>query len=285
MLNFLLIDELIKNALAEDIGTGDITTNTTIDENILIQGIFIAKESGIICGLDVCRRVFFLVDENIKFTLNNNISDGKEIKKGDIIATVSGNARSILNAERVSLNLLQHMSGIATQTYDSVKQVSHTKAKIADTRKTTPCMRVLEKYAVKIGGGVNHRFNLADGILIKDNHIAANGGSINGGIKKAVESARKNAPHTLKIEVECENIDEVRQALEAGADIIMLDNMTNDEMKKAVEFISGRAITEASGNMGEKNLTEVAETGVDIISIGALTHSVKNLDISLKLKI
>ena len=284
MLNFLLIDELIKNALAEDIGTGDITTNATIDKNNVIKGSFIAREDGIICGLDVCRRVFFLVDEKIEFILSENISDGKSIKNGDVIAEISGKACSILNAERVSLNLLQHMSGIATQTHNSVMQVSHTKAKISDTRKTTPCMRVLEKYAVKTGGGVNHRFNLADGILIKDNHIAANGGSVNGGIKKAVEAARKNAPHTLKIEVECENIEEVAQALEAGADIIMLDNMTNEEMKKAVEFIAGRAITEASGNMGKKDLTAVAETGVDIISIGALTHSVKNLDISLKLK-
>ena len=280
MLNFLLIDDLIKNALAEDIGTGDITTNAAIDKDCMMQGKFIAKEDGIICGLDVCGRVFYLVDEKIKFLPETNIVDGASIKKGDIIATISGSARSILNGERVSLNLLQHMSGIATQTYNSVKQVSHTKAKISDTRKTTPCMRVLEKYAVKTGGGVNHRFNLADGILIKDNHIAASGS-----IKKAVEAARKNAPHTLKIEVECENIDEVRQALEAGADIIMLDNMTNEEMAKAVEFISGKAITEASGNMGEKDLAAAAETGVDIISIGALTHSVKNLDISLKLKI
>ena len=285
MLNFLLIDEFIKDALAEDIGTGDITTNTTIVKDSVIAGRFIAKEDGIICGLEVCRRVFYLIDETIEFVLSEDIFDGKELKKGDIIATVSGNACGILIAERVSLNLLQHMSGIATQTYNSVKQVSHTKAKICDTRKTTPCMRTLEKYAVKIGGGVNHRFNLADGILIKDNHIAANGGSINGGIKKAVEAARKNAPHTLKIEVECENIDEVNQALEVGADIIMLDNMTNEEMKAAVEFIAGKAITEASGNMGEKDLTAVAETGVDIISIGALTHSVKNLDISLKFKL
>jgi nicotinate-nucleotide pyrophosphorylase (carboxylating) len=285
MLNFMLIDKLIKDALAEDIGTGDITTNATVDEKNTVTGRFIAKESGILCGLDVCKRVFFLVDEEIKFAPCADMSDGKEIKKGDIIAAISGKARSVLNAERVSLNLLQHMSGIATQTHESVKSVSGTNAKISDTRKTTPCMRVVEKYAVKTGGGVNHRFNLSDGILIKDNHIAANGGSAGGGIKKAVEAARKNAPHTLKIEVECENIDEVAQALEAEADIIMLDNMTNEDMKKAVEFISGRAITEASGNMGEKDLRLVAETGVDIISIGALTHSVKNLDISLKFMI
>ena len=199
------------------------------------------------------------------------------IKKGDIIAEVSGNARNLLTGERVGLNLMQRMSGIATRTHEAVMQVEGTNAKIADTRKTTPGLRVIEKMAVKVGGGTNHRFNLADGILIKDNHIVAAGG-----ITAAVKAARKNAPHTLKIEVEVESLDELREALDAGADIIMLDNMDNDTMREAVKITNGKALTEASGNMGDKDLYEVAKTGVDIISIGALTHTVRSLDISLK---
>jgi len=271
----IVTDEIIINALKEDIGTGDITTNSTISEDKTVIGRFTAKKDGIICGLDICERVFEILDKNIKFTANKK--DGEAVKTGDIIAVVSGNARNVLTAERTALNLLQRMSGIATQTAEAVKQVAGTKTKIADTRKTTPSLRIFEKYAVKTGGGTNHRFNLADGILIKDNHITAAGGIIN-----AVERARANAPHTLKIEVECETMKNVEDALTAKADIIMLDNMTNEDMKKAVEFINGRAITEASGNMGEKDLRPVAETGVDIISIGALTHSVTSLDISLK---
>jgi len=274
-LNNLIIDEIILNALKEDIGTGDITTNATISKNKKITGRFTAVYDGMICGLDVCKRVFEILDADIKFTAHKK--DGEEIKKGDLIAEVSGNARNVLTAERTALNLLMRMSGVATQTSRAAAQIAGTKAKIADTRKTTPGLRVLEKYAVKTGGGVNHRFNLADGILIKDNHITASGG-----ITAAIKSARENAPHTLKIEVECENIEAVKEAVAAKADIIMLDNMTTEEMKNAVDFISGRAITEASGNMGDKNLREAAETGVDIISIGALTHSVKSLDISLK---
>ena len=274
-INNIIIDELITNALKEDIGTGDITTNTTIPEDKTAAGRFIAKEDGIICGLDVCERVFKILDDNIKFTANKK--DGEFIKTGEIIAAVSGNARNVLTAERTAINLLQRMSGIATQTSKVVAQVSGTKAKIADTRKTTPSLRVLEKYAVKTGGGTNHRFNLADGILIKDNHITAAGGIIN-----AVERARENAPHTLKIEVECETMKDVEDAIAAKVDIIMLDNMSNEDMKKAMDFINGRAVTEASGNMGDKDLRAVAETGVDIISIGALTHSARSLDISLK---
>ena len=270
-----ITDEIILNALKEDIGTGDITTNTTIPEDKIVTGRFVAKENGIICGLEICERVFKILDENIKFTANKK--DGDSVKDGEIIATVHGNARNVLTAERTSINLLQRMSGIATETAQAVAQVAGTKAKIADTRKTTPGIRVLEKYAVKTGGGTNHRFNLSDGILIKDNHIAAAGGIIN-----AVEAARLNAPHTLKIEVECENMKDVEAAIIAKADIIMLDNMTNEDMKRAVDFINGRAITEASGNMGDKDLRPAAETGVDIISIGALTHSVRSLDISLK---
>ena len=271
----IIIDEIIINALKEDIGTGDITTNTTIPEDKTAFGRFIAVEDGIICGLDVCERVFKILDENIEFTPNKK--DGESVAQGEIIAAVAGNARNVLTAERTALNILQRMSGIATQTAKAVEQVAGTKAKIADTRKTTPGLRVLEKYAVKIGGGTNHRFNLADGILIKDNHIVAAGGIIN-----AVERARANAPHTLKIEVECETMKNVGDAITAKADIIMLDNMSNEDMKKAVDFINGRAVTEASGNMGDKDSRAVAETGVDIISIGALTHSVRSLDISLK---
>lgn len=283
MLNFLLIDKIIKNALEEDIGTGDITTNSTIGGEVIADGRFIAKESGILCGIDVAARVFEILDSTTVFKAF--FSDGDRIKKGEIIACVSGRAANLLIAERTALNLLQLMSGIATNTAFYAEKLAGTGVSIADTRKTTPSLRVLEKYAVKTGGGTNHRFNLADGILIKDNHIAANGGTRNGGIKKAVESARKNAPHTLKIEVECEDMDDVAQAVEAGADIIMLDNMTVGEMKNAVEFIAGRAKTEASGNMDEKDLLEVAGTGVDIISMGALTHSVRSLDISLKFNI
>ncbi|MCL2775468.1 MAG: carboxylating nicotinate-nucleotide diphosphorylase [Oscillospiraceae bacterium] len=269
------IDEIIIEALREDIGTGDITTNTTVPQDKIAAGHFIAKADGIVCGMEACERVFKIIDDGIEFTANKK--DGDIVVKGEIIAAIRGNARSVLIAERTALNLLQRMSGVATQTADAVAKVAGTKAKIADTRKTTPGLRVLEKYAVKVGGGTNHRFNLADGILIKDNHIAAAGGIIN-----AVESARANAPHTLKIEVECETMKEVGDAIAARADIIMLDNMSNEDMKKAVGYINGRAVTEASGNMGDKDLREVAETGIDIISIGALTHSVRSLDISLK---
>ncbi|MBO7157036.1 MAG: carboxylating nicotinate-nucleotide diphosphorylase [Clostridia bacterium] len=273
----LNLNDLIEKALKEDVGTGDITTLSTIPADKTITGRFIAKETGILCGVDVARAVFAFVDPAIE--LNFSYKDGDKIEKGEVIATVSGLARSILTGERLALNLLQHMSGVATRTGEAVAKVQGTRARIADTRKTTPGLRVLEKYAVKCGGGSNHRFNLADGVLIKDNHIEAAGG-----ITAAVEMARRNIPHTLKIEVEIETFEQLEEALAASADIIMLDNMSNEDMKKAVEIVAGRAITEASGNMGEKDLRAVAETGVDLISIGALTHSVKALDISLKFK-
>lgn len=273
-----LVTGIIAMALNEDVGTGDITTETTIPEDKKAYGRFIAKEDMIICGLSVAELVFHTVDGKIEFCAN--VKDGDFVKKGDIIATVTGNARNVLTGERTALNLLQRMTGIATRTNEAVKCVEGTNAKIADTRKTTPGLRVLEKYAVRVGGGTNHRFNLADGILIKDNHIA-----VSGGITNAVKNARKSAPHTLKIEVEVENEEMLHEAIEAGADIIMLDNMTNDEMKKCVEITNGRALLEASGNMGDKDLKAVAETGVDLISIGALTHSVKAADISLKFTI
>jgi nicotinate-nucleotide pyrophosphorylase (carboxylating) len=273
----LNLNDLIEKSLKEDIGTGDITTNSTIPAHKTITGRFLAKESGILCGVEVVRAVFSFVDPTISVDFIKK--DGEKIEKGEVIATISGLARSILTGERLALNLLQHMSGIATRTGEAVEKVKGTGARIADTRKTTPGLRVLEKYAVKCGGGSNHRFNLADGVLIKDNHIEAAGS-----ITAAVQMARNNIPHTLKIEVEVETFEQLQEALDAGADIIMLDNMSNEDMKKAVEIVGGRALTEASGNMGEKDLRAVAETGVDLISIGALTHSVKALDISLKFK-
>jgi len=274
-MNYIGLDEFLLNALKEDIGTGDITTNTCIDASSVSRGRFVAKASGVVCGLPVLQRVFALLDPHV--TVTALCADGDSVKKGGVIARIEGPSRSILTGERVALNLLQHLSGVATATAAAVRAVAGTGAAIADTRKTTPGMRVLEKYAVKTGGGSNHRFNLSDGVLIKDNHIAAAGG-----IAAAVALVRKNVPHTLKIEVETENMDQVREALEAGADIIMLDNMDNGQMQEAVQYIDGRALTEASGNMGERDLHAVAETGVDIISIGALTHTVDALDISLR---
>ena len=273
-----MLDTLILNALSEDVGTGDITTESTIPEDRVAHGKYRAKESGVLCGIGVAERVFALINPSIRFTAYKK--DGDRIEKGEIIAEVVGKATDVLTGERVGLNLMQRMSGIATRTSEACAQVEGTGAKICDTRKTTPGLRVIEKYAVKVGGGTNHRFNLADGILIKDNHIVAAGS-----ITAAVKAARANAPHTLKIEVEVEDFDQLDEALAAGADIIMLDNMSCADMTKAVGIVAGRAITEASGNMGDRNLREVAECGVDLISIGALTHSVRSLDISLKFTI
>ena len=274
-MNYIGLDDFLLSALKEDLGTGDITTNSCIPESAESVGRFIAKDDGVVCGIDVLTRVFYLVDPRVQ--VKPVINEGAAVKKGDIIATIEGPSRSILSGERVALNLIQHMSGIATATSKAVEAVRGTAARITDTRKTTPGLRVLEKYAVKAGGGANHRFNLADGVLIKDNHIKAAGG-----ITEAVTMTRGNIPHTLKIEVETETMEQVREAVEAGADIIMLDNMTNEQMAEAVKYIGGRAQTEASGNMGERDLLAVAKTGVDIISIGSLTHTVKALDISLK---
>ena len=269
------IDHLIRTALREDIGTGDITTASTVSPDAVIAGHYVAKEDGIVCGLDIVRRVFEALSDDVEYV--PLVHDGDPVKRGDEIAKVSGNAVAILSGERVGLNLLQHLSGIATYTRRLVDTVKGTNVRITETRKTTPGLRVLEKYAVRIGGGASHRFGLSDGILIKDNHLVAAGG-----ITAAVKSARLRAPHTLKIEVETETLDQVREAIAAGADIIMLDNMDCPTMIEAVGIIDGRAVTEASGNMGSRDLMEVAKTGVDVISIGALTHSVKALDISLK---
>ena len=273
--SYLGMDDFLRDALNEDIGTGDVTTLCCVPENSTSTGAFKVKEPGVICGLSVVKRVFALLDERVVVT--PLVKDGQPVVTGNVIAGVSGPSRSILTGERTALNILQHMSGVATRTYEAVHAIAGTGARIVDTRKTTPGLRVLDKYAVRCGGGFNHRFNLSDGVLIKDNHIAASGG-----IAAAVDSARAGCPHTLKIEIETETIDQVREALAAGADIIMLDNMSLEMMSEAVMLINGQALTEASGNMGERDLKAVAGTGVDLISIGALTHSVKALDISLK---
>ncbi len=275
MLDMRSVDKVIHMALEEDLGAGDITTMSTVPEDRRIHGRYIAKESGVLCGLPIAARVFQLLDPAVCFTAHGK--DGDAVQKGDVIAEVEGPARSVLIGERTGLNLMQRLSGIATRTSEAVAAVAGTKARIADTRKTTPGLRALEKYAVRVGGGSNHRFNLADGVLIKDNHITAAGS-----ITAAVQAARALAPHTLKIEVEVENFAMLEEALAAGADIIMLDNMGNEQMAEAVRRVAGHAIVEASGNMGDKDLKAVAETGVDLISIGALTHTIRALDISLK---
>ena len=271
----LVIDPLISSALAEDIGTGDITTDSVIPPSTQIRGRLIAKEDGCICGLPVFCRVYALLDSAV--IIERVVNDGSTVKKGDIIARISGPARAILTGERVALNYLQRLSGIASKTAWAVDQVAGTKARITDTRKTTPGLRVLEKYAVRVGGGSNHRFNLSDGILIKDNHIQAAGS-----ITAAVTAARARAPHTLKIEVEVENPAMIAEALVCHADIIMLDNMDQAAIEAAVRQIDGRALIEISGNMGERDIKALAATGIDLISIGALTHTVKAMDISLR---
>ena len=278
MLEKLIIDRIINNALEEDLGWGDVTTDSTIPEATEIKGNFIAKAEGVICGIDVCRRVFEIVDQNIEFQAFSR--DGQRVSKGDILAVISGRARSILKGERTALNFLQRMSGIATMTDKYVSSISGFKARIVDTRKTAPGLRILDKYSVKTGGGFNHRFNLSDMVLIKDNHIKAAGG-----ITPAVSAAKRNTSHAVKIEVEVESIKELLEAIDAKADIIMLDNMSLDMMREAVSITAGRVLLEASGNMalaGERNVRSVAETGVDIISAGALTNSVEAFDISLR---
>ena len=269
------IRDIIEAALAEDIGTGDITTQATVSPKKKGRAQAVAKDDFVIAGIDVFAETFQLLDKSIK--VNKLIDDGYRAKRGDIIAEVLGSLSNILQAERVALNLFQRMSGIATLTSKYVKAVRGSKAKILDTRKTMPGLRVLDKMAVRIGGGCNHRTGLYDGVIIKDNHIEAAGGII-----AAVKAQRKRLPHTLKIEVETKNIKEVKEALNCGVDIIMLDNMTVPAMKKAVDYVAGRAILEASGNVNLQSVSEIAATGVDLISIGELTHSVQAADISLK---
>ena len=272
------LQRIIKMALDEDVNTGDITTAGTVTPGTRITGRFVAKAQGVLCGVDVVKAVFAYVDETIG--LDFHFRDGDALNAGDTIADIAGDAGHILTGERTALNLLQHMSGIATRTKEIVAQVQEYDVRVLDTRKTTPGLRILEKYAVRVGGGHNHRFSLADGILIKDNHIQAAGG-----ITQAVTAARGRAPFTLKIEVETETLRQVQEALDAKADIIMLDNMTAEQMREAVDLIGGRAVVEASGNMGQRDLREVAGTGVHCISVGDLTNFVRPLDISLKLNI
>ncbi len=274
MLNFLIVDDIIKRALKEDSPYGDVTVSSIVSPIERAEVDLIAKEDGIICGLDIFKRVFEILGE---VEVNLFVKDGDLVKNTMVIGKVTGNAGNILVGERIALNLLQRMSGIATLTNKYVKKLEGANTKILDTRKTTPNLRVLEKYAVKIGGGVNHRFSLSDGILIKDNHIG-----YAGGIKEAIELAKKNSSFVRKIEVETETKEQVLEALEAGADIIMLDNMSPDLARDMVKLINGRALTECSGNITLDTVTDYGKTGVDYISSGELTHSVKALDISLK---
>ena len=270
-------DGIIHTALAEDINYVDVTTDYLIGDDDTTEAYLVAKDEGVLCGIDIAKRVFEILDETIVF--NIKIKDGAQVKKGDIIATLSGSTKNLLKGERTALNILQHMSGIATATNRCVQLVEGTRAQITDTRKTLPGLRALQKYAVTVGGGKNHRFNLSDGAMLKDNHIDAGGG-----ITKTVGILRTKIGHMVKIEVEVRTLDELREALDAKADVIMLDNMSCEEMAEAVKITDGKALLEASGNVTAENIRSIAETGVDIISLGALTHSVKCFDISMKIK-
>lgn len=268
-------DELILSALREDITSEDITTNSVMREFKMGEVELICKQDGIVAGLDVFKRVFLLLDE--KTEVNLFVKDGAEVKKGEKLGVLRGDIRVLLSGERTALNFLQRMSGIATYTHSIATLLKGSKTKLLDTRKTTPNMRIFEKYAVKVGGGYNHRYNLSDGILLKDNHIGAAGG-----VKEAVEMAKEYAPFVRKIEVEVENLDMLKEALLAGADIIMLDNMSVEDMKEAVKLTAGKAETECSGNVTKENIERLIDIGVDYISSGALTHSAPILDLSLK---
>ena len=268
-------DELILSALREDITSEDITTNSVMREYQLGEVELICKQDGVIAGLDVFKRTFELLDSKTEVTFTKK--DGDTVKNGDKIGVVRGDIRVLLSGERTALNYLQRMSGIATYTRSITDLLKGSKTKLLDTRKTTPNMRVFEKYAVKVGGGYNHRYNLSDGILLKDNHIGAAGG-----VKEAVQMAKEYAPFVRKIEIEVENLDMLKEALDAGADIIMLDNMSVEDMKEAVKLVSGKAETESSGNVTKENVERLVDIGVDYISSGALTHSSPILDLSLK---
>lgn len=268
-------DELILSALREDITSEDITTNSVMREYQLGEVELICKQDGVIAGLDVFKRTFELLDSKTEVTFTKK--DGDTVKNGDKIGVVRGDIRVLLSGERTALNYLQRMSGIATYTRSITDLLKGSKTKLLDTRKTTPNMRVFEKYAVKVGGGYNHRYNLSDGILLKDNHIGAAGG-----VKEAVQMAKEYAPFVRKIEIEVENLDMLKEALDAGADIIMLDNMSVEDMKEAVKLVSGKAETECSGNVTKENVERLVDIGIDYISSGALTHSSPILDLSLK---
>lgn len=270
------IDDIIKNALLEDINYVDVTTDYLVDDNSVSTAKYVSKDDGVLCGIDVALRVFDLLDDNM--THKVYIHDGQKVKKGDIIAEITGSTRALLKGERTALNLVQHMSGIATATNKCVELVKGTKASIADTRKTLPGLRVLQKYAVTVGGGRNHRYNLSDCAMLKDTHLDAYGSMTN-----AVNVLREKMGHTVKIEVEVSDFEQLKEALDLGVEVIMLDNMSNEDMAKAVEITDGRAKLEASGNVTAETISNIAKTGVDIISLGAITHSVKAFDISMKI--
>ena len=277
----LIADKYIKMALEEDINSEDISTNAVMPKYKKGMVNLIAKQDGVIAGLKVFERVFKILDENtvVEFAVKDGcpVKDGDKVSNGELLATITGDVRVLLSGERTALNYLQRMSGIATYTSNIVSMLEGTKTKLLDTRKTTPCMRIFEKYAVKAGGGNNHRYNLSDAVMLKDNHIDAAGG-----ITKAVKAARDYASFVCKIEVETENLDMVKEAVDAGADIIMLDNMDPATMAKAIEIIDGKALTECSGNITKENIKTITSLGVDFVSSGALTHSAPILDISLK---
>ncbi|MBE6817039.1 MAG: carboxylating nicotinate-nucleotide diphosphorylase [Ruminococcaceae bacterium] len=269
------VDDYIINTLKEDITSEDVSTNAVMPENKNGKADLICKQDGIVCGLDVFERTFKILDDNSRFEAN--FKDGDAVKKGDLIGVIYGDIKAILSGERTALNYLQRMSGIATMTREYVNELAGYKTVLLDTRKTTPNMRPFEKHAVTVGGATNHRYNLSDGVLLKDNHIGAAGS-----VTKAIKMAKAYAPFVRKIEIETETLDQVQEAIDAGADIIMLDNMDNDTMRKAVEMIGGRAETECSGNVNKARLKEIAEIGVDFVSCGALTHSAPIMDVSLK---
>ncbi|MCR5815609.1 MAG: carboxylating nicotinate-nucleotide diphosphorylase [Ruminococcus sp.] len=270
------IDDLIKTALNEDINYVDVTTDYLVDADKVSTARYVAKADGVLCGIDIAVRVFTLLDPTASFEIY--IKDGEKVKKGDIIARITCHTRELLKGERTALNIVQHMSGIATMTRECVELVEGTKASIADTRKTLPGLRMIQKYAVTVGGGRNHRYNLSDCAMLKDTHLDAYG-SMTG----AVNALREKMGHTVKIEVEVANLDELKEALSLGVEIIMLDNMSNEDMAQAVKIADGKALLEASGNVTAQTIRGIAETGVDIISLGALTHSVKAFDISMKI--
>ncbi len=277
MINSIYLDNIIKTALLEDINYLDVTTDYLIPEEQENTARFLSKDSGVLCGIDAALRVFrMLQPEGFEATVYKH--DGDVLEKGDIIAEIKGKTRTLLKGERTALNLIQHMSGVATAANRAVKLIEGTNASIADTRKTLPGLRPLQKYAVTVGGGKNHRYNLSDAAMLKDNHVDAGGG-----IANAVATLKQKLGHMTKIELEVRNLDELGQALEAGVDVIMLDNMSVEQMREAVEITAGRALLEASGGITDETLRAIAETGVDIISMGAITHSVKAFDISLKI--
>ncbi|WP_297128380.1 carboxylating nicotinate-nucleotide diphosphorylase [uncultured Eubacterium sp.] len=269
------VDDYIINTLKEDITSEDVSTNAVMPEDKQGRADLICKQDGIVCGLDVFERTFKILDDTSRFEAN--FKDGDFVKKGDLIGVIYGDVKAILSGERTALNYLQRMSGIATMTREYVNELDGYKTVLLDTRKTTPNMRPFEKHAVKVGGATNHRYNLSDGVLLKDNHIGAAGS-----VTKAIEMAKAYAPFVRKIEIETETLEQVKEALDAGADIIMLDNMDNDTMRKAVEMIDGKAQTECSGNVTKERLKEIAEIGIDFVSCGALTHSAMIMDVSLK---